>query len=51
MEVILFASQYRAIEVLIFYVDFLSKNFQFIWRGSGGVPFLSYEKGFGGENS
>ena len=51
MEVILFASLYLAIEVLIFYVHFLKKNFLLMWRGRGVVPFLSYEKGFSGENS
>ena len=51
MEVILFTSLYRAIEVLIFNIHFLEKNFLFMWRGRGGVPFLTYEKGVGGENS
>ena len=46
MEVILFASLYRAKEILIFYVHFLSKNFLFTWRDRSGVPFLPYEKGF-----
>ena len=46
MEVILFASLYRAKEILIFYVHFWSKNFLFTWRDRSGVPFLPYEKGF-----
>ena len=48
MELIIFASLYQAREVLIFYVHFLEKNFLSMWRGRGGVAFLSYEKGFGG---
>ena len=46
MEVILFGSLYPAIEVLIFYVHFLWKNFLFAWCDRSGVPFLQYEKGF-----
>ena len=49
MELIIFASQYRAKEGLIFYVHFLLKNFLFTWDGRSGVAFLSYEKSFGGE--
>ena len=46
MEVILFASLYRAKEILIFCVHFLWKNFLSTWRDRSGVPFLPYEKGF-----
>ena len=44
MEIILFASLYRAKEILIFCVHFLEKNFLSTWRDRSGVPFLSYKK-------
>ena len=50
MEIILFGSLYRAKEILIFCVHFLS-NFLSTWRDRGEVPFLPYKKASGGENS
>ena len=51
MEVILFASLYRAKEIFIFYVHFLLKNFLSTWRDRSGVLFLPYKKASGDENS